>query len=314
MIDKMNEFVSDSTFNLSSYLDLLMPSSIMDFESEESDIYSVDCWKKVDMGVKLEDPVLDRGHGSGDWLFTVEPQLSAQRFLNHDCMWNGLCDDKEHTEETKPNFGCVVPKPPSVVKKDVLLTEPIWPKQQSVLKPQVNRQTSTVVSSPTRHNYNTPPDSDDEDMKNNVLLDLLKDAIDECDSDLTEYFEREVKEEEEQEEDTDIKEEFLDDIKEEELEDTESEEEETPENNFEEEFRIRTKLAAVNDHSYHKDKNAVMRLNYFGLETPSDSGKDLLIAFCLLVLVVFFLVRVNAITATFGVSQLYYIRGSIEQK
>lgn len=293
MIDKMAE----------TYFDLMLPlneqfsatslfsssSSEDDDKSSQQDYHMVsdDHWKKFELDfpelANIDDifSELDSNNTFSNWLEDVDSKDCL--FLNHDCMWAGHCSSKEHAEEPRSGLVCIVPKPP-VIKKEMCpppsTTKPAGTGQQSLLKPSVkaaNTTVNTFIPSNTtniiQHTPQTPPESDDEENKAHTsnLLKILNDAINECDldddSDLCEYFEdkegSEVKEEP-----IDIKEEPVD-VKLE-PEDPESEQDEISY----QQYRIRTQLAAENDHSYHKDKNAVMRHNNYGLDTPSDSEEE----------------------------------------
>lgn len=298
MIDKMAESIFESMLPLT--IEQLSSSPFLNYPPNEEDdrasnshdchILTDDHWKKFELDFpELSDiddifKEIDCGSRPNGWLLSLD-DVKDGLFLNHDCMWAGHCGSKEHAEEPRSGLGCIVPLPP-VIKKEMCPPSPVINKaadgQQSLLKPSVKAAIGapTTFTPSTNNTMNqrsplTPPESDDEENKAHTtsLLKILNDAINECeldeDSDLTEYFEG--KEVEVKEEPIEIKEEPLE-IKEEPedtSEDTDNEQDEIRE----QQYRIRTQMAAENDHSYYKDKNAVMRHSDYGLDTPSDSGK-----------------------------------------
>lgn len=201
---------------------------------------------------------------------------------NHDCMWNGHCASEEHpADELRSNINSLIPQPPVVNTTPVTFNAIKQESnirtggQQSLLKPAV-RMANTMLQ--------TPPMSDDDEEKNikpTKLLQILNQAISECDfdedSDLCDYFDEdvdvldspdsEVKQEEDNEDD---------EFAEEEDEDDEIIEiDEVSKKQEHEEMCIRMKFAAESDHSYHKGKNASMNMDVYGLVTPSDSGESI---------------------------------------
>lgn len=152
--------------------------------------------------------------------------------------------------------------------------------QQSLLKTNIRLNNNTLQLPNMMHTPQTPPMSDDEEAKSNKptkVLQILQETIrnfdidqhlDE-DSDLCDYLN----------EGEDIDAVDVDD--EEDDEEEEEEEELKKEQDDDEEERIRFyQCAAENDHSYHKDKNASMRMaNNLGIDTPSDSGKNFTIIY-----------------------------------
>lgn len=194
-------------------------------------------------------------------------------------MWNGHCASDEHpADELRSNINSLIPQPPVVRTTPVTFNntkqEPNVRSngQQSLLKPTV-RMANTMLQ--------TPPMSDDDDDKNakpTKLLQILNQAISECDfeedSDLCDYFdedvdvletaETQIKHEEDNEDD---------EFAEEDEEDEHIEVNEVSKKQEEEEMCIRMKFAAESDHSYHKGKNASMNMDAYGLVTPSDSGE-----------------------------------------
>lgn len=200
---------------------------------------------------------------------------------HHDCMWAGHCGSKEHkpesakmaiptvmtvTTSTAPNAASVQVKPqPVVVKKSVIATAPTQGRSL-LLRNAVVAKTptaTTVVQPPVAvgPRPDSPPSSDDDDHPRfkheisgifdqpvNKTLQLLNDAISECDfdedSDLCEYFE-----------DSDV------------FAGTESSSDGP------------RAYPGESDHSYHKGKGAQLRTDHLGVQTPSDSGKSFIFAF-----------------------------------
>lgn len=173
---------------------------------------------------------------------------------NHDCMWAGHCGSKEHPADEPRHMASLIPPTPVIMQSPVAIKEEnnaikplIATGQQSLLKPAV-RAANTMLHSPQ-----TPPMSDDEEIrvKPTHVLQLLHQAIHECDldedSDLCEYFEEEVE------------------VVEPTISSRQTEEEEK--------INIRLKFAAESDHSYHKGKHDAMSMINLGIDTPSDSGK-----------------------------------------
>lgn len=303
MIDKMADSyyemrpLTAEQFSTSPVISFLDDTDDKNF-SDDYHFLSDDHWKKFELDFpelsNIDDIVKELttcDNSSLDCLLNTDDPNRV--FLNnHDCMWAGHCGSKEHAEEPKSNLGFFVPKPPILkpaeLKPATATKLCATGKQQSLLKPSVKAMTTTTntfipscSTSIIQHTPQTPPESDDEENKD-VLLKILKEAIDDCDleddSDLCKYLED--KEVGVKEEHIDIKEEPLDDIveEEEEAEYVEEEEEEEEEESMSyldaEQLRIRSQLAAENDHSYHKDRNAAMRLNNYGLDTPSESEEE----------------------------------------
>ncbi|XP_066254624.1 uncharacterized protein [Euwallacea similis] len=292
-VHKMAESIFESLLPLN--VEHLGSAPVMDYsmmDGSDDDDIAVH-WKKFDVGFpELYDVMstddlfneLNPVANLNSWAFENTTN-NDDIFVNHDCMWAGHCGSKEHAEES--NLSCFIPKPP-VIKKEMCPPPPppVTPKQESLLKPSVKAMITSTPMQPCstiiQHVIQTPPESDDEENKashknkSSNILKILTDAINECDhndltEDLTELFEEDEVDSEESLADNFIKEEVLD-IKDE-PEDTESEQEESEHMSYEE-FRIRTQMAAENDHSYYKDKNAAMRNNIYGIETPSDSEED----------------------------------------
>lgn len=207
-------------------------------------------------------------------------------------MWTGHCPSDEHpADELRSNITSLIPQPPIIhptpannfsmpIKRDPTLRSN---GQQSLLKPAV-RMANTMLQ--------TPPMSDDDEDRNvnkqTTLLQILNQAIHECDldedSDLCDYFDEDVdvletaevhvKQEDEEEEDHDDDEEEEEE-EDEEDDDMEEEQIDVVKRQEQEEMNIRMKFAAESDHSYHKGKN----MDVCGLVTPSDSGECLLFFF-----------------------------------
>lgn len=214
---------------------------------------------------------------------TLFPSLKNLKdcISNHDCMWNGHCASDEHpADELRSNVNSLIPQPPVVRTTPVAFNnvkqEPNVRSngQQSLLKPTV-RMANTMLQ--------TPPMSDDDEDKNakpTKLLQILNQAISECDfdedSDLCDYFDEDVdvleSTENQIKEDDNEDDEFVEE-EEEDAEDEHIEVDEVSKKQEHEEMCIRMKFAAESDHSYHKGKNASMNMDAYGLVTPSDSGE-----------------------------------------
>lgn len=188
---------------------------------------------------------------SEDSLFPLISDICEIR--NHDCMWAGHCGSKEHPADEPRHTSCFIPptpviRPPVPIKQENITNKPMAG-QQSLLKPAV-RAANTLMPQ-------TPPMSDDEEVKtkSTQVLQILNEAISECDldedSDLCDYFDEEV----------------------------EVVETKTTQKEEEEETNIRLKFAAESDHSYHKGKHASMNMENLGIDTPSDSGKWICISY-----------------------------------
>lgn len=215
---------------------------------------SDDIWNKFELDFPVGEDVCDLNHilfndfDDLSWQSsTRHSSLSFSYFpfdeiRNHDCMWAGHCGSKEHSaDDTK-----LLLRPTFVPEKTPVQKQTIPAGRSLLLKTVVKPPTAAapVVPSPE-----SPPMSDDEESKaRTITLQMLHDAISECDleddSDLCEYFE----------EGEDL---IKDPI----------EEETKPRPNY---------VRQITDHSYHKDKNASMRISDLGIETPSDSGRCLL--------------------------------------
>ncbi|XP_050303393.1 transcriptional regulator Myc-2-like isoform X2 [Anthonomus grandis grandis] len=297
MIDKMNDSIFESMLPLTveqlssaPLLNVFLNDDDDDADKSPKDYLmpSDDQWKKFELdfpelaNINIDDIFngkpsknFDSGVNDSSWeLPSMIEDNSDCLVFNHDCMWGGFCASKDHNAAPRPGLRSIVPKPP-VIKMEPVDMPRTFNGQQSLLKPSIKvASMPTSLLAPTSsgsvsESLLTPPESDDEGQKTktNGLLKLLNDAINECD--LAEYLGKEeiigVKPEPSME----IKEEVLDIKQEEEPadEDTESEQDEI-------EYRIRTQLAAENDHSYYKDKNADMRHNDYGLDTPSDSEEE----------------------------------------
>ncbi|KAF7265876.1 hypothetical protein GWI33_020624 [Rhynchophorus ferrugineus] len=254
--------------------------------SQSDYLLSDDHWKKFELDFpelsQIDDIIKDFNPDcTFDELFNVlDKDDKKEVFLNdHDCMWAGHCISREHSEERRSSFGCVIPKPPVIKTADIspsaiIKTGTSVQNQQSLLKPSVKANNLTTVSFPSNgnngniiHTPQTPPESDDEENKCRNFRWKVPDCEFEEDHDLREYF---------KEKDVEIKEEPID-IKEEPLDvKTEDETESEQDDAYSEyqKLRIRTQLAAENDHSYHKDMNEAMRLNNYGLDTPSESEEE----------------------------------------
>lgn len=207
----------------------------------------------------------------------------ASEIRHHDCMWAGHCGSKEHKPETaksnvvpaKPpqNVVTVKKSPAPAVQstnpgRSLLLTSrnatpavvPTTTVPVPVSKPAPGGKTASPLPPAATGNVgprpDSPPSSDDDDHPRfkhemaeifdtpvNKTLQLLNDAISECDfdedSDLCEYFE-----------DSDV------------FAGTESSGDSAP-----------RAYPGESDHSYHKGKGTQLRMDHLGVQTPSDSGK-----------------------------------------
>lgn len=201
----------------------------------------------------------------------------SSEIRHHDCMWAGHCGSKEHKPEAAKTT-VVVPKPAQqtvvTVKKPAAVSVTVPNQGRSLLLSSRNTSAASVTA-PTNKTNNgpqqtvlppaavgnvgprpdSPPSSDDDDHPRfkheisgifdapvNKTLQLLNDAISECDfdedSDLCEYFE-----------DSDV------------FAGTESSGD------------AHRAYPGESDHSYHKGKGAQLRMDHLGVQTPSDSGK-----------------------------------------
>lgn len=217
-----------------------------------------------------------------------------EKIRNHDCMWAGHCGSKEHSVEDIKN--CLVtpiammnyqPTPPTSPPAPPLITPPVVPTKQSPIAPgrslllktqpqqqqqqYMQQQFQQVQTSVEQQNalqntkfYDSPPNSDDEESKSQVLQ-YLQEYISECDlddEDLVDYFKSFEEEEDDQ------------------LEDPKPKIEPKPKPKcptVQEQTSPATQKVAkhtspfVSDHCYHKDKNDSMNMP----ETPSDSEEEI---------------------------------------
>lgn len=197
----------------------------------------------------------------------------ASEIRHHDCMWAGHCGSKEHKPEAAKPANIVVVKPPQqnvVTVKKPAVTVPS-PNQRSLLLTSRNAAAAPVTKTPVGTTQtvlppaavghvgprpDSPPSSDDDDHPRfkhemagifdttvNKTLQLLNDAISECDfdedSDLCEYFE-----------DSDM------------FAGTDTSSGDAP-----------RAYPGESDHSYHKGKGTQLRMDHLGVQTPSDSGE-----------------------------------------
>lgn len=196
-------------------------------------------------------------------------------------MWTGHCASDEHpADELRSNINSLIPQPPVVHATPVTFNnikqEPNVRSngQQSLLKPAV-RMANTMLQ--------TPPMSDDDDDKTSNqtnVLQILNQAISECDdfeedSDLCDYFDEDVETLDNAEVQIKQEEDDGDEEDDDDEEDEEVEVDEVSKKQEEEEMCNRMKYAAESDHSYHKGKNSAMNMDAYGLVTPSDSGKSM---------------------------------------
>ncbi|KAJ8983491.1 hypothetical protein NQ317_014951 [Molorchus minor] len=230
-------------------------------------LLSDDIWKKFELDfpeLAGFDDIFD------DIVDTVKTESSLFPFLglegiceirNHDCMWAGHCASKEHPADEPRAYAAVRPptfapapimRPPAPPKPQTAKQ----PSQQSLLKPAVRAAACTHVPQ-------TPPMSDDEEVRSKPtkVLQILNQTISECD----------LEDDSDIEDESGLKEYFGygDDADVEvTLVEVKDEEEEEMKKNIR-----KYQYAAESDHSYHKDKNASMRMASLGIDTPSDSGE-----------------------------------------
>lgn len=235
-------------------------------------LLSDDIWNKFDW--PLED-VLNSFEDFGNLdrecstLSSLKNNSEECEIRNHDCMWAGHCGSKEHpVDEPRAHSFKFIPTVANnnssnnsallttttsaltMINKNsaysnptgrslLLKTQIKQQQQQQMLQQQQNAESIIPV-------LDSPPNSDDEEAKaKTVTLQLLQDAISECDSDLYDYFE-----------DTDLLQ----------VMDEQPKPKETP-------APVPTQFTS--DHCYHKDKNASMRMSSLGIETPSDSEEEI---------------------------------------
>lgn len=230
--------------------------------SSAEQLLSEDIWKKFefDMPVPELDNIFFALDASVPDIFS-DSSSDLCEIRNHDCMWAGHCGSKEHpADEIKklippqPSFaGTITPagvtsKTPAVVKQQTIASTG----RSVLLKP--IKTPAPVLPSPE-----SPPISDDEDPTQTSTLKMLNDAINECDleedSDLCEYFEEGEGIAEPDEDDDD-------------------EEEEPQQPPPKPHFAVESDHS-YHDHSYHKAKNASMRITNLGIDTPSDSEEEI---------------------------------------
>lgn len=239
----------------SSVLDNLLMQENGNFGGEP--VLSDDIWNKFELdGALLDDDLdhLDLLDSAFDMInYYCDRNMTLDDFSNirhHDCMWAGHCASKEHPPSDESRLwplACPT-KAPKVVQKvqpgrSLLLKQPkpVATAKSATTPVQQQPQQQQAVTSPE-----SPPMSDDEEGKSSVLQ-LLNEAISECDdSDLCDYFEEGDEIIKDPQEDEDVKPKMT---------------------------KQQTAYLMANDHSYHKDKNATMRMSNLGIETPSDSGR-----------------------------------------
>ncbi|KAF5278840.1 hypothetical protein FQR65_LT03528 [Abscondita terminalis] len=217
-------------------------------------LLSEDIWKKFEFDpvCELDDIFMALDATMPDILSDTSSEDLCE-IRNHDCMWAGHCGSKEHpadelmkTLKVQPPVAAAVPTP-GVQKTPVLNKQQITAGRSVLLKPM-----KTVVPVPVVTSPESPPISDDEDPTQTSTLKMLNDAINECDleedSDLCEYFE----------EGEDVVGEPDDDVP-----------QPKPQ------YSSIESDHSYHDHSYHKDKNASMRISNLGIDTPSDSEEEI---------------------------------------
>lgn len=236
-----------------------MPVKMLNFEELPSDVIddviienicsaepvlSDDIWNKFELDFSLGDDLFN--FDILDCNINTESLKELCEIRNHDCMWAGHCGSKEHPARES------IITTTTTVYKDNKKSTTIQPGRSLLLKQPVTKLT-TIQAAATVASPDSPPMSDDEECKPNITLQILKEMISECqlddDSDLCEYFED------------------GDDI----IKDPQEDEQKQPQRQIT--TTTTTSHLHESDHSYHKDKNASMRMSNLGIETPSDSGR-----------------------------------------
>lgn len=186
----------------------------------------------------------------------VEP---SEYVFNHDCMWTGHCGSKDHPSDefVKPLIKPIVPP----VIETPVTKQSVVPGRSLLLRTAMK---PTTPAAPVQGaSPDSPPISDDEDGKRGTTtLQMLNDAIKECDidedSDLCEYFEE------------------GEDLLETMQEQQQTQQQQPHHHHYhQQQAQLNQIRSRESDHSYHKDKNASMHRisSNLGIETPSDSGK-----------------------------------------
>ncbi|KAL3285097.1 hypothetical protein HHI36_019221 [Cryptolaemus montrouzieri] len=264
------------------------------FESEYSELFRATYFDDFVKELTIDNPI--------DSLFAqVEDEERQQGFCNvfkaessdnvmlhnHDCMWAGHCGSSEHPVEESRLTDKFDSKPlsPMIGAGAMQYAAPVackgamsqTPAQQSLLKPSLRSAGLPVINMTITPQ--TPPMSDDEDKHQIKQTQVLKifptpDDYDDTDQDLCEYFDGKLDGEEDAEESSSESSSSSSSSS-----SSESEDEEEPQPGPSTSYpsnvtSIRSNVYATeNDHSYHKDKNASMRMSNLGIDTPSDSGK-----------------------------------------
>lgn len=261
--------LKSSTYNAHSHLaDFIgdMGNIHVDDLYNAAPLLSDDVWKKFELDVVMstEDNLFDDLFFSNSINNAGTSSQRKCKIRNHDCMWAGHCGSKEHpADEPRLHIRTIPPVPPVINRTPVGINKQAVTSGRSLLlrtaikQQQQQQQTQQTVQLPQHQpvvSPDSPPMSDDEECKTSTLQ-ILQDVISaydiEDDSDLCDYFEEE---------------EFLSDSVDEKQATVTM-------------TQVKTvhQYARDNDHSYHKDKNASMHLNNLGIETPSDSGKRLML-------------------------------------
>lgn len=200
-----------------------------------------------------------------EWSLEASTKTETSEIRHHDCMWAGHCGSKEHKPDQKvliPTTPVIIPpkvevKPTIIVKKPSVNT-PVVVSSRSLLRTKITQNMNNNQNKlPIGPRPDSPPSSDDDDhprfkheiseIFNNApnedkTLQFLHDAISECDfeddSDLCDYLEEDM---------------------------FGSEDGST---------KTRSSYPGESDHCYHKGKEAQLRMDHLGVQTPSDSGKS----------------------------------------
>lgn len=261
-VNEMCEFEMNSSVNFNVFLKI------------EEPFISEDIWKKF--GIDNLDHYTESLENID---ITPLPLLHDEEYTNVfdkgvgsqisklDAMWGGngvensIIDDSSFLPPASTWIA------PSLVKAPaVAIQQSVAPGRSLLIKPAARTPQTTTTTTPVQFpvipSPDSPPISDDEDgNKPDVLMKFLNDTVGELDidEDLYDYI-------------TSNGGDLMSDGEE---DDNSSEQSESPVpppiHNY-----------AVNDHSYHKDKNASMRIANLGIDTPSDSGKTFIIFNCLL--------------------------------
>lgn len=214
-----------------------------------AEIHTDDMWKKFDIDSlaseisNVENPLLELW----DWNLDAPIQEINSEIRHHDCMWAGHCGSEEHkTEISKvPIIPPTVPMTQQAPKQTIVVKKAPTinaTSSRSLLRTRTNQtiiepQTVTIPLN-VGPRPDSPPSSDDDDsprFKHEIFKTVTKQTL----------FSGSFSEIED--DDSDLCEYFED--------------------------GIFTRYPGESDHSYHKGKQAQIRMDNLGVQTPSDSGK-----------------------------------------